>query len=180
MTVAAPATAPAKQMHAAPWWLILLESIAFLIIGALLLTNPLATTAVLVQVLGIYWIISGVFNLVYMFIDHTKWGWKLFIGILGIIAGVLVLQHPIWSTILVPTTLVWILGFAGLFMGIMKLILAFQGAGWGEGILGIVLIVLSLYLMSNPLAGAIALPLVLGIFGIVGGITGIVYAFKVK
>jgi uncharacterized membrane protein HdeD (DUF308 family) len=48
MTVAAPATAPAKQMNAAPWWLILLESIAFLIIGALLLTNPAATTAVLV------------------------------------------------------------------------------------------------------------------------------------
>ncbi|MCJ7512767.1 MAG: HdeD family acid-resistance protein [Anaerolineales bacterium] len=174
------AVAPAKEMNSTPWWLILLESIAFLIIGALLLTNPAATTAVLVQVLGIYWIISGVFSLVYMFIDHSKWGWKLFVGILGIIAGVLVLQHPMWSTLLVPTTLVWLLGFAGLFMGISKLIMAFQGAGWGQGILGIVLILLALYLMFNPLAAVIALPLVLGIFGIVGGITGIVFAFRVK
>jgi uncharacterized membrane protein HdeD (DUF308 family) len=149
-------------------------------IGVLLLTNPGATTAVLVQVLGIYWIISGVFNLVYMFIDQSKWGWKLVIGILGIVAGVLVLQHPIWSTVLIPTTLVWLLGFTGVFMGIVKLITAFRGAGWGQGILGIVLILLSLYLMFNPLAGAVGLPLVLGIFGIVGGILGIVFAFRVK
>ena len=174
------ATAEEKAVIAPPWWLILLESVAILIIGILLLTNPASTSVVLVQVLGIYWIISGVFNLVGMFIDHRQWGWKLFIGILGIIAGVLVIQHPIWSTILVPTTLVFVLGISGVMMGIVRLIQAFQGAGWGAGILGVILIILSLYLMFNPLAGAIALPIVLGIFGIVGGIVGVVYAFRAR
>ncbi len=46
--------------------------------------------------------------------------------------------------------------------------------------LGIVLIVLSLYLMFNPLAGAVALPLVLGIFGIVGGVLAIIAAFRMR
>ena len=36
------------------------------------------------------------------------------------------------------------------------------------------------FLMFNPLAGAIALPWVFGIFAIVGGIVAIVLAFRVR
>ena len=37
-----------------PWWLVLLNGLAALIIGVLLLVSPGVTTAVLVQLLGIY------------------------------------------------------------------------------------------------------------------------------
>jgi uncharacterized membrane protein HdeD (DUF308 family) len=39
---------------------------------------------------------------------------------------------------------------------------------------------LGLYLLFNPLAGALALPIVLGIFGIVGGIIAVVAAFRMR
>jgi uncharacterized membrane protein HdeD (DUF308 family) len=163
-----------------PWWLVLIQGIASLILGLLLLVSPAMTTFVLIQFLGIYWFVSGIFGIVSIFIDKTMWGWKLFSGILGILAGIVIIQHPLWSTILVPATLVIILGIEGLAIGIASLIQAFKGAGWGTGILGALSIIFGLILLFNPLVSAIGLPLVIGIFAIIGGIAAIVMAFKIK
>ena len=163
-----------------PWWLVLLQGIASLIIGFFLLTSPGATLIILVQFMGIYWFVSGIFSIVAIFIDSSGWGWKLFSGILGIIAGIIVIQHPFWSAVLIPATVVIIIGVEGLIMGIIGLIQAFQGAGWGAGILGALSILLGLVLIFNPLIGAATLPWVLGIFGIVGGILAIIAAFRLR
>ena len=176
----ATATAERQQTYSVPWWLVLLQGIAGVIIGLLLLITPLKTVVFLVQFLGIYWFVSGIFGIVSIFINHTHWGWKLFSGLLGILAGILILQHPIWSTVLVPTTLVIILGIEGLIIGVVNLIHAFRGGGWGIGILGALSIVFGLILLANPLISATILPYVAGGFAVVGGFIAIFYAFKLK
>jgi uncharacterized membrane protein HdeD (DUF308 family) len=163
-----------------PWWLVLLQGIAAIILGILLITNTALTAVLLVQFLGIYWMVSGIFAIISIFIDSEMWGWKLFSGILGIIAGVIILQHPFWSTLLVPTVLVIVIGIQGLIIGIVNLIQAFQGAGWGIGVLGILSILFGLILLFNPILGAVTLPFVAGIFGIVGGIAAVVMAFRLR
>jgi len=172
--------APQPAGSAIPWWLVLLEAIAAIIIGALLLANPAQATFVLIQLLGIYWFISGIFGIVSIFIDSSQWGWKLFAGILGIIAGILIIQHPLWSTFVVPATLVIILGIQGIIIGIVKLIQAFQGAGWGAGVLGVLSIILGLFLLANLFWATLSLPFVVGIFAIIGGIFALVAAFQMK
>lgn len=176
-TASAPASAfgPSKRV---PWWVILLQGVSALILGVLLLLEPKATAVVLIQFLGIWWLVGGIFDIIGMFLDHSAWGWKLISGIIGIIAGIAILNHPLWATVLVPTTLVWLLGIGGVVIGILNLIRAFQGGGWGTGILGILSILFGVYLMTNPLAGALALPIVLGVFGVVGGIAAIVMSFR--
>ena len=175
------ATATATQEGpAVPWWLVLLEGIALVILGLLLLTNPGMTTFVLIQFLGIYWLVRGIFLIVSMFIDHRQWGWKLFSGILGIIAGIIILQHPLWSAILVPATLVWLLGFFGIVMGCISLFQAFKGAGWGVGVLGVLSIIFGLYLLANTLISTLSLPWVVGIFALIGGVIAIWNSFKVR
>ncbi len=108
------------------------------------------------------------------------WGWKLIVGILGVIAGLIVIQHPLWSALLVPATLVLILGIEGILIGVVRLVQAFMGAGWGAGILGVLSILFGLILAFNPLLGALSLPLVLGILGIILGIVAIVMAFRIR
>src|SRR3954453_4677398 len=130
-TIPSPAEATGPGL---PWWLVLLEGIAAVILGFLLLTDTAATTIVVVQLLGVYWLIDGIFRLVTMFMDHRGWGWKLAGGILGILLGLVVLQHPLWATYAVPVSLGWLVGIGGIFMGIFSLIQAFQGSGWGAGI----------------------------------------------
>ena len=46
-----------------PWWLVLIQGIAYLIIGILLLSSPGSTLLIIIQILGIYWIISGALSL---------------------------------------------------------------------------------------------------------------------
>jgi uncharacterized membrane protein HdeD (DUF308 family) len=173
-------TTAAAAPASVPWWAVLLQGIAAIILGILLLAAPGATTFVLVQFLGIYWLVSGTFALVSIFLDRTHWVWKLISGILGIIAGILIVQHPMWSAILVPATLVLLLGIQGIIVGVINLFQAFNGGGFGIGILGVLSILFGLVLVFNPLGAAIALPWVLGVLAIVGGAAAIYMAFRLK
>lgn len=164
--------------RATPWWMVLVEGIALIIVGVLLLLNPARTAVIVVQVLGIYWMIKGVMSLVSMFTDHSAWGWKLIVGILGIIAGIIILQHPMWSTTIVGATLVLVLGIQGIIAGIIQLILAFQGGGWGLAILGVISIIIGIILLANVWLVTFSLPWVLGIFAIIGGIIAVFHAFR--
>jgi uncharacterized membrane protein HdeD (DUF308 family) len=163
-----------------PWWVVLLQGIALVILGILFLTNPGMTTVVAIQFLGIYWMIIGIFSLVSMFVDSSRWGWKLISGILGIIAGIIILQHPIWSPLVVGSVLVIVLGIQGIIVGLIQLIHAFKGAGWGVGLLGVLSIIIGIILLANIWAFTLALPLVIGIFALIGGVLAIIGAFQIK
>lgn len=174
------ATVSEAENPGVPWWLVLIQGIAAIILGVLLIVRPAATTIILIQFLGIYWLISGIFSLISLFWDRSEWGWKLFSGILGIIAGLLIIQNPLWSTLLVPATLAWVLGFTGIFIGIIQIIQAFRGAGWGVGILGGLSILLGILLIARPVIAGLTLPFVLGGLLVVGGLLAIVIAFALR
>jgi uncharacterized membrane protein HdeD (DUF308 family) len=163
-----------------PWWLVLLEGIFAAIFGFLLLIAPGSTLVFLIQVLGFYLLIGGILRIVSIFLDSSIWGLKLVLGIIGIIGGIVVLNHPLWSALLVPTYLVYFIGFLAMFQGIGGLIQAFRGGGWGAGIIGIFIIIFGIILVLNPLIGVVALPFVLGGFMLVGGIAAIVGAFRLR
>jgi len=163
-----------------PWWLVLIEGIALVIMGLLLLANPVRTSVILVQVVGLYWMVGGVFKIVSMFLDSTMWGWKLVAGIIGILAGIIVLNHPLWSPLVVGGTLVIILGIQGIIFGVVGLMEAFKGAGWGAGVLGGVSILFGILFLFNVWAFAFSLPWAIGILALVGGVVAIVGAFKLK
>jgi uncharacterized membrane protein HdeD (DUF308 family) len=57
---------------------------------------------------------------------------------------------------------------------------AFQGAGWGTGLLGAVSIIFGLYLLFNNNAATLALPWVLGVLALVGRGAAIFLAFRVR
>jgi uncharacterized membrane protein HdeD (DUF308 family) len=174
----AEAVQPEKQNI--PWWVVLLHGIAAVILGLFLLAKPGMTMVVVVQLIGIYWFVSGLFQIVAIFIDHTQWGWKLFSGILGIIAGMIIIKHPLWSPIMLTSVLIIVLGIEGLIIGVINLIQAFKGGGWGVGILGALSILFGLVLLANVLLATFSVPWVLGVLGIVGGIIAIIYSFRLK
>jgi uncharacterized membrane protein HdeD (DUF308 family) len=167
-----------EEMLNVPWWLVLLEGIAVTIIGILLLISPGATTLVLVQILGFYWVIVGILSLVSLFMDRTLWGWKLFAGILGILAGLVIIRNPLWSAFFIPTLLVVLFAIEALIQGAIKLYHGFQGGGLGTFILGIVNLLIGLFLLSSPLMAAFLLPLLVGAVAIIGGIFTIAWAFR--
>jgi uncharacterized membrane protein HdeD (DUF308 family) len=169
-----------SEGQAIPWWLVLLEGIALIVLGILLLLKPGMTAVIFIQFMGIYWLVGGIFKIISIFLDSSMWGWKLFAGILGIIAGIIVLQHPLWSPLVVGSTLVIILGLQGIIYGGIGVFQAFKGAGWGAGILGAISIIFGIYLLANIGASTLVLPWVVGVLAIVGGIAALVMAFRLK
>ena len=163
------------------WWIFLLQGIAGILLGLMLITAPGATLLGIVTFLGFYWLITGVLALVRIFVDRSiPWIWSLLSGIVGILAGLLVLRHPLLASVTVPTVLVIILGVQGLFMGVLEIIEGFQGGGIGSFILGVLNIVVGLVLLSSPVSAAMVVPLVFGILLLIEGVAHIYWAFRVR
>jgi uncharacterized membrane protein HdeD (DUF308 family) len=154
------------------------------IIGAILLWAPAKTAAntylLLVTLLGIYWIVSGVLDLVHMFTDHTGWGWKLFMGLISIIAGSYIVAYPVAAAVALPRVFVLVLGIWGLIQGTVALIMAFKGGGWGLGALGVIGIIFGVILIANYMVPGMGLSLiwVAAVWALIGGAFMIVRAFQ--
>ena len=164
------------------WWLVLLRgSLAFLL-GLSFITAPGATLAAVVLFLGAYWFVQGVFSVVAIFVGASSlpWGWLLLHGVIGMLAGVFVLNHPLLTSILVPTTVVIVLAVQGIIMGLIDLAQGFKGDGARAVSLGIINILLGVILLARPLVAASLLPILLGVLGIVGGIVLIALAFRLR
>jgi uncharacterized membrane protein HdeD (DUF308 family) len=160
--------------------LFLLQGIAAIILGLMLITAPAATLILIVTFLGFLWLIEGILSLV-QFIDRSiPWIWSLITGIIGVIAGILVVRHPLLAALTVPTVLVILLGWGGLIMGACEIVGAFRGGGIGSFILGAINVLIGLLLLSSPVAAALAVPFVFGVLLLIEGVALIVLAFRTK
>jgi uncharacterized membrane protein HdeD (DUF308 family) len=163
------------------WWVLLLQGFAGIIIGLMLITEPGATLVALTTVLGFYWLITGVLALVQVFVDRaTPWIWSLLAGLVGILAGLFVLRHPLVAALTVPTILVIILGIQGLVIGAVQIIGGFKGGGIGPFILGAINVLVGILLLGSPLAAALAVPLVFGVLLLIQGAGLMILAFRVR
>ncbi|MBP2145548.1 uncharacterized membrane protein HdeD (DUF308 family) [Methanofollis sp. W23] len=163
-----------------PWWAVVLEGIAALVIGVLLLTTPGITMVVIVQFLGILWLFGGVLALIGAVSIRENRGWNILSAVLGILAGIVILLYPIYAPFVLLTFLIIVLGIWGIVYGITRLVWAMQGGGVGTGVLGLLSLIFGVILIINPLIGAVTLPFIFGAFAIVGGIAAIVAGIRAK
>jgi uncharacterized membrane protein HdeD (DUF308 family) len=132
----------------------LLGGIISIVFGLLLLFRTEGTIEVIMLLVGLWWLIEGLFKILAIFIDRSQWGWNLFSGILGVIAGLLVLNFPLVGGAVYFSVMVIILGVIGLLFGVVGLVAAFQGGGWKSALFGVVSAIIGLLLMFNALLGA--------------------------
>jgi uncharacterized membrane protein HdeD (DUF308 family) len=162
-----------------PWWLVLLEGLTALIIGIYLIISPVSTTIFLMQILGLYWLIIGFLTIITIFMDRTDWIWRAISGILGILAGLIVIGHPLLSALLVPETVILIVGVLGVCLGFSSLFWAMK-EGWGTAIMGVLSIIFGLLLIGSPMVGVVMLMYLLAYLCIIGGLVTIYLALKLR
>lgn len=171
---------PSVELAASLWWMVLIEGVAVMLLGLFLLFRPSITAVVLVQFIGVWWLIQGVVSLVGLLTDRAHWWLKLFMGVLGIVAGAMVIAQPLLSPIIMGAIYIVLLGINGLIMGITELVRAFTGGGWPVGLLGAFSVVVSVLLLASPVATAFAIPFVFGIIALFFGTGSVVGAFKLR
>jgi uncharacterized membrane protein HdeD (DUF308 family) len=179
-------TAVATQKYQRPWWLTLITGISAFILGAFFLwgaAGPAEKADVyimLITFLGIWWLVEGIFDIVAIFVDHSMWGWKLFMGIISIAAGCYILAYPVAAAVVLPRVMVLVLGIWGLMYGFMLFFMAFRGGGWSAGILGGLGILLGFALLADygKLFSGLSMLWAMAVIGVIGGIALIFQAFR--
>ena len=162
------------------WWVLLLRGILLLVIGILSFTNPL----VWITFAGAYMLIDGIGLLWAGFgpqpTGQSRWP-LLLVGILGIIAGLIVLLNPVIGGL----SLVWVIGAWAIITGILEIVSAIAlrqeiDNEWWLILTGILAIIFGILVFQNPLAGAFAIQTIFGAFAVVAGIFSIALAFRVR
>jgi uncharacterized membrane protein HdeD (DUF308 family) len=134
----------------------------------------------LVVILGAYWLVTGILELISIFQSRRQWGWKMFVGIVSILAGGYILVYPAAAAIALPQIIVLVLGIWGIIQGIIFIMMAFAGGGLGAGIIGALALFLGIVLVINYTNPGVGLTLiwVAGALALAGGIFMIIQAFR--
>ena len=93
-----------------------------IIVGWALLRTPFQSVEVFIFVIGIFFLIQGVMTFIGAFARKAGRNWGIASGILGIIAGIIVLTYPISSAV----TLALIAGIWLVILGIMQVVAGIQ------------------------------------------------------
>lgn len=163
-----------------PWWLVLLWGLLSLIIGIMFLATPGITTVLLITFLGAYWLVGGFFTLGSLAVDKTNMGLKIFLSIVNILAGIIILLYPLYSTLFIISFFAIFIGFWGLFIGIVHLFHAFKTKDGGNALLGLISMIFGFIILVFPFFAAELIPLIIGVFAVASGIAAIIASFQVK
>ena len=163
-----------------PWWVVLLWGLLSFIIGILFLTTPFMTLIMLITFMGVYWLVSGFFTLGSLAVDKTNMGWKIFLSIVNILAGIIILLYPLYSAVFILSFFAIFIGFWGLFIGAVHLFQAYKTKDGGNGVLGVISMIFGIIILIYPLIAAELIPFIVGVFAIVSGIAAVIAAFQVK
>jgi len=163
-----------------PWWLLLVWGILALLIGVAFFMTPGLTTELMITFLGAYWFVGGLFSLCSLAVDKSNMGWKIFLGIIYMIAGLLILLQPIYAMFFIVPFFVILIGFWAVFIGVAHIFQAFTAKDAGNGVLGIISLIFGLLILINVFVASVLLPFVVGAFAIVFGLAAIVFSFTAK
>jgi uncharacterized membrane protein HdeD (DUF308 family) len=117
------------------WWCFLMLGIALVVSGTLAIADPWVTfftTVAAVQILGFLLLASGIIQIVTSF-WAGKWSGMLFhilMGVLYLVAGVMILDDPKVSMVMLTKLIAFFLIFSGAASIVSALAQRFQGWGW--------------------------------------------------
>ena len=108
------------------------------------------------------------------------WFLLLIAGIMAVAGGILALFNPIAATLTATTIVAWLF----LIMGALQIVAAFGDMGTGSRIwtaaLGALAIFIGVWILSNPIAGTLALTWTIGLLFLVEGVVKLVLAFATR
>lgn len=162
------------------WVLLLVQGIVASVVGAMLLFAPKTALTLFALILGFYWVITGFLSVLMIAGDRTMWGWKLFIGVLSVLAGFAALSSPLWASAAVLLVLMIFLGVGAIVQGGAELFRAFKGGGWGQGLIGALNLFIGILIVVNLGAAVVVAPFVYGIIMLGFGLAAIIMAFRVR
>ncbi len=173
-----------KHILSLNWDLVLLRGILAILFGIATLVLPLITLVVLVILFGAYALISGIITTIMSIKDRQLasdwWLWLLF-GLVSIAAGVVTFVYPGITT----EALFYVMVAWAIVGGILEIVLAIRlrnvvKGEWLGILAGILSVVFGVLCIVQPLAGALSILWLIGVYAIFYGAALVVLAFRLR
>lgn len=151
------------------WWLALLIGAVSIVAGIIVILKPSNSLSTLAVIFGIFVLVDGIVELVAALSGETQnRGLLAVLGALSVIAGVLLIRHPLGGVKAVALLLgIWLIA-----AGVVRFVAAFAFPGnrlW-RIIVALVLAIFGVVIVSSPHIGYATLALIAGICFISYGI----------
>lgn len=167
------------------WWFYLILGILFTALGVVMFAN-LSVAITTVQIItGIFFLVSGLGGAITCIVDRkfiSWWGLHLVCNIFIFIAGIFMFTQPAFAA-----SFIWIIcGFGFFFDGLLLIVLAIQlkdlliGSWIWMLMVGILILLASFSIMSNPIIGLSVVGIMTAISAIFIGIENIGFAINLK
>ena len=152
------------------WWLALLIGVVSVVAGIIVIAKPSNSLATLAVIFGIFILIDGIVELVAALSGRTESrGMLAVLGVISVIAGVLLIRHPLGGVRAVALLIgIWLLA-----AGVVRFIAAFESREnrlW-RIVVGLVLAAFGVWIVASPHIGYATLALITGIGFICYGIS---------
>ncbi len=173
-----------KHILSLNWDLVLLRGIIAILFGVATLVLPPITLVVLVTLFGAYALVNGLITSIMAIKDRKEqsdWGLYLLYGLVSIAAGVLTFVYPGITTI----SLFYVIVAWAIASGTMEIILAIRlrkvikGEGWLV-LSGILSVVFGILCLVQPVAGALSVLWLIGLYAVAYGALLVVLAFRLR
>jgi uncharacterized membrane protein HdeD (DUF308 family) len=166
------------------WWLLVLRGVCALLFGILAFVWPGITLVSLVLLFGAYALINGLFtaSMGLRAASGTPGkGTLIFLGLLGIAAGVLTFFYPGITAL----TLLVLIAWWAILTGIVEIAVAIKlrkemTNEWFLILSGTLSVVFGILLIARPGAGALSVVWIIGAYAVVFGIFLLMLAAKIK
>ncbi len=164
------------------WWVPLLRGLAAVAFGILTFFMPGLSLFALVLLWGAYTLTDGAVSVVYAIAEHKTlpgWGWVLFAGLTGLVAGTLTFWRPgITGVVLLVNIAVW-----AVIVGAMQIgaAITWRKELSGAGLLalsGVLSIAFGVGVILFPGAGALSLAWLIATYAVAFGAALIVFSAR--
>ena len=172
-----------KEALASLWWMPLIRGILLILFGILMFARPGSTLLGLISFMGIYWIVDGIFSIIEGIRGHTEKSstWMLVGGVVGILAGLVIVGNPVVAGVVSSTFLTTLIGIATIANGIVMIFAGRNGQWtWWGLIMGILYVIFGIFVIGHPLATMATLVWLFAFWALVSGVLAIVLAFKLR
>jgi uncharacterized membrane protein HdeD (DUF308 family) len=156
------------------WWALVLRGAVGVAFGLFAMAMPQAAFASLVLTFGAYALVDGVFNIVAALRDargERGWWTLLLSGIAGVLTGLVAFAAPALTALV----LLYVIAGWAILTGVLEITAAMRlrrqiNGGWLMVLSGALSIAFGVLVMLAPVAGALAVVLLIGAYAFVSGL----------
>ena len=166
------------------WWVFVLRGVAAILFGVVAFMWPGITLAALVLLFAFWALFDGILALIGSVgaaEAHEPWWPLVFMGLLGIAAGLFTLRWPGITAL----ALLFVIAYWSILRGLLEIVAAVRlrhliPGDWWVIISGIASIAFGVLLVMYPASGLLAVIWLIGIYAVVFGISLIMFGVRLK